>query len=196
VFCVILFFAPEMGGYFVEYNNFIPADPLKTPPHIAPVWYFTPYYSILRAVTEDFMWALRAGVVAYALLILFTARGCMPKLLAVLIAPVVLIAMGVIEAKVWGVVLMGVASMIFFLLPWLDKSPVKSIRYKGRLSRWALTIFIVVFLVLGYYGTQSVTDAGTLISQIGTLIYFAFFLLMPWYTQMEQTLPVPERVTM
>jgi ubiquinol-cytochrome c reductase cytochrome b subunit len=196
VFCLILFFAPEMGGYFLEYNNFIPADPLKTPPHIAPVWYFTPYYSILRAVTEDFMWALRAGVVAYTLLILFTARGCMPKLLAVLAAPVVLIAMGVIEAKVWGVVLMGVASMIFFLLPWLDKSPVKSIRYKGKLSRWALTIFIVVFLVLGYYGTQSVTDAGTLISQTGTLIYFAFFLLMPWYTQMEQTLPVPQRVTM
>ena len=196
VFCTILFFAPEMGGYFLVYNNFVPADPLKTPSHIAPVWYFTPYYSILRAVTEDFMWALRAGVVAYTLLILFTARGCMPKLLAVLIAPVVLIAMGVIEAKVWGVVLMGVASMIFFLMPWLDKSPVKSIRYKGALSRWALTIFTVVFLVLGYYGTQSVTDAGTLISQIGTLIYFAFFLLMPWYTQMEKTLPVPDRVTM
>ncbi len=196
VFCVIVYFAPEMGGYFLEYNNFVPADPLKTPSHIAPVWYFTPYYSILRAVTDDFMWVLRAGVVAYALLILFTARGCMPKLLAALVAPVVLIAMGAIEAKVWGVVLMGVASMIFFLMPWLDKSPVKSIRYKGKLSRWALTTFTVVFLVLGYYGTQSVTPAGTLISQIGTLIYFSFFLLMPWYTQMEQTLPVPDRVTM
>ena len=195
VFCLILFFAPEMGGYFLEYNNFIPADPLKTPPHIAPVWYFTPYYSILRAVTEDFMWPLRIGVIAYALLILFTARGCLPKLLAVVVAPVVLIAMGVIEAKVWGVVLMGVASMIFFLLPWLDKSPVKSIRYKGSLSRWALTIFVVVFLVLGYLGTLTVTDGRTLISQIGTLIYFSFFLLMPWYTQMEQTHPVPDRVT-
>ena len=195
VFCLILFFAPEMGGYFLEYNNFIPADPLKTPSHIAPVWYFTPYYSILRAVTEDFMWPLRFGVIAYALLILFTARGCLPKLLAVVVAPVVLIAMGVIEAKVWGVVLMGVASMIFFLLPWLDKSPVKSIRYKGSLSRWALTIFVVVFLVLGYLGTLTVTDGRTLISQIGTLIYFSFFLLMPWYTQMEQTHPVPDRVT-
>jgi ubiquinol-cytochrome c reductase cytochrome b subunit len=142
------------------------------------------------------MWALRAGVIAYALLILFTARGCLPKLLAAIVAPVVLIAMGVIEAKVWGVVLMGVATLIFFLMPWLDKSPVKSIRYKGSLSRWALTIFVVVFLVLGYYGTQSVTDMGTLISQIGTLLYFAFFLLMPWYTQMEKTLPVPSRVTM
>ncbi len=195
VFCLILFFAPEMGGYFLEYNNFIPADSLKTPPHIAPVWYFTPYYSILRAVNETFMWVLRAGVVGYALLIIFTARGCLPKLLAAVIAPVILIAMGVIEAKVWGVVLMGVASMIFFLLPWLDKSPVKSIRYKGKYSRWALTTFVVVFLVLGYYGTQSVTDMGTLISQAGTLIYFAFFLLMPWYTQMEETLPVPDRVT-
>ncbi len=196
VFCLIMFFAPEMGGYFLEYNNFIPADPLKTPPHIAPVWYFTPYYSILRAVTEDFMWALRAGVVVYMLLILFTSRGCLSKLMAVVIAPVVLLAMGVIEAKVWGVVLMGVASMIFFLLPWLDKSPVKSIRYKGTLSRWALTIFVVTFLVLGFYGTQPVTVAGTLISQVGSLIYFSFFLLMPWYTQMEQTHPVPSRVTM
>ena len=196
VFCAILFFAPEMGGYFLEYNNFIPADPLKTPPHIAPVWYFTPYYSILRAVTDDYLWALRAAVAAYTLLIVLTSRGCLSKLLAVVVAPVLLVAMGVIEAKVWGVVLMGVASMIFFLLPWLDKSPVKSIRYKGSLSRWALTIFVVVFLVLGYYGTQPVTAAGTLISQIGTLIYFAFFLLMPWYTQMEQTQPVPSRVTM
>ena len=196
VFSLILFFAPEMGGYFLEYNNFIPADPLKTPPHIAPVWYFTPFYSILRAITEDFMWALRIGVVLYTGLILFTARGCLPKLLALLVAPVVLIAMGVIEAKVWGVVFMGVSTLIFFLLPWLDKSPVKSIRYKGKLSRWALTIFTVIFLVLGYYGTQSVTPMGTLISQIGTLLYFAYFMLMPWYTQMEQTLPVPDRVTM
>ncbi len=196
VFSLILFFAPEMGGYFLEYNNFVPADPLKTPPHIAPVWYFTPFYSILRAITEDFMWALRIGVVLYTGLILFTARGCLPKLLALLVAPVVLIAMGVIEPKVWGVVFMGVSTLIFFLLPWLDKSPVKSIRYKGKLSRWALTIFTVVFLVLGYYGTQSVTPIGTLISQIGTLIYFAYFMLMPWYTQMEQTLPVPDRVTM
>jgi ubiquinol-cytochrome c reductase cytochrome b subunit len=196
VFCAILFFAPEMGGYFLEYNNFVPADALKTPSHIAPVWYFTPFYSILRATTEDFMWALRAGVVVYTLLIVFTSRGCLSKLLAAVIAPVVLIAMGVIEAKVWGVVLMGVSTLIFFLLPWLDKSPVKSIRYKGKLSRWALTIFVIVFLVLGFYGTQPVTVAGTLISQIGTLIYFSFFLLMPWYTQMEQTHPVPDRVTM
>ncbi|MBM3341801.1 MAG: cytochrome bc complex cytochrome b subunit [Betaproteobacteria bacterium] len=216
LFCMVMFFAPEMGGYFLEYNNFIPADPLKTPPHIAPVWYFTPYYSILRAVTEDFMFWLALGVAAYATLIVFTSRGCLSKILAVLIAPVVIFLMkGVgfgmtftlfrgtfleitlpLEAKVWGVILMGLATLIFFLLPWLDKSPVKSIRYKGVLSRWALTIFVAVFLILGYYGTQPVTDLGTLISQIGTLLYFAFFLLMPWYTQMEQTRPVPSRVTM
>ena len=196
VFCLILFFAPEMGGYFLEYNNFIPADSLKTPLHIAPVWYFTPFYSILRAITENFMWPLRIGVIAYTLLILFTSRGCLTKLLALAIAPVVLLATFVIEPKVWGVVFMGVSTLIFFLLPWLDKSPVKSIRYKGPLSRWALTIFTVTFLVLGFFGTQPVTDYGTLISQIGTFIYFSFFLLMPWYTQMEKTLPVPSRVTM
>ncbi len=196
IFCLILFFAPEMGGYFLEYNNFIPADPLKTPPHIAPVWYFTPYYSILRAVTENFVDVLRMAVIAYVFLILFTARGCLVKILAVLAGGVVMIGFVLIEAKVWGVVLMGVATLIFFLMPWLDKSPVKSIRYKGRLSRWAMGIFVVVFLTLGFYGTQPVTYAGTLISQIGTLIYFAFFLLMPWYTQMEKTLPEPARVTM
>ena len=103
VFCLILFFAPEMGGYFLEYNNFIPADSLKTPPHIAPVWYFTPFYSILRAITEDFMWPLRLAVIAYTALILFTSRGCLAKLLAVAIAPVVLLATFVIEPKVWGV---------------------------------------------------------------------------------------------
>jgi ubiquinol-cytochrome c reductase cytochrome b subunit len=94
------------------------------------------------------------------------------------------------------VIFMGVSVMIFFLLPWLDLSPVKSIRYKGKLSRIALTLFVIVFLVLGYYGTQPVTDAGTRISQIGTLLYFAFFLLMPWYTRMEAVEPVPARVTM
>lgn len=206
IFCLILFFLPEMGGYFLEYNNFIPADPLKTPPHIAPVWYFTPYYSILRAVTEDFMIWLAFGVAAYATLIVFTSRGCLSKILAVLIAPVVIFLMkgpsfmlfGVpfpIEAKVWGVILMGVATLIFFLLPWLDKSPVKSIRYKGAYSRWALTIFVVVFLWLGYLGTLTVTEGRTIMAQILTLLYFAFFLLMPWYTQMEKTHPVPDRVT-
>jgi ubiquinol-cytochrome c reductase cytochrome b subunit len=198
-FCVIMFFLPEMGGYFLEYNNFIPADPLKTPPHIAPVWYFTPYYSILRAVTEDFMWPLALGVVAYAALILLTARGCLIKIVAVLVAPVIVLLMKgpfAFEAKVWGVALMGVATLIFFLLPWLDHSPVKSIRYKGPLTKWALGVFVVTFLVLGYLGTLTVTEGRTLLAQIFTFLYFAFFLLMPWYSRLDRTRPEPERVTM
>ncbi len=200
LFFMVVFFAPEMGGYFLEYNNFIPADPLKTPAHIAPVWYFTPYYSILRAITEDFMLVLAIGVAAYVVLIWLTARDQRVKFAASVIGLVVIVLMIggplAIEAKVWGVAMMGAATLIFFLLPWLDRSPVKSIRYKGSLSKTALTIFVIVFLVLGYYGTQTVTPAGTIISQIGTLIYFAFFLLMPWYSAMDKTKPEPDRVTM
>jgi len=195
VFSTILFFMPEFGGYFLEYNNFIPADPLKTPSHIAPVWYFTPYYSILRAATEDFMWALAAGVVAFVALIILTVKNKTLKMGAVAGGAVVLVAFFAIEAKVWGVVLMGAATLIFFLLPWLDQSPVKSIRYKGGLFKSALAIFTIDFIVLGYFGTQPVTTAGTLISQIFTLIYFAFFALMPWYSKMDKTRPVPQRVT-
>ena len=200
LFFLVVFFMPEMGGYFLEYNNFIPADSLKTPPHIAPVWYFTPYYSILRAITEEFMLVLAIGVAAYAILIWLTARDQRVKLAALGIGLVLIVLMKggplAIEAKVWGVVMMGVATLIFFLMPWLDRSPVKSIRYKGMLFRAALTIFVIVFIVLGYYGTQTVTPAGTIISQIGTLIYFAFFLLMPWYSVMDKTRPEPDRVTM
>ena len=200
LFFMVVFFMPEMGGYFLEYNNFIPADALKTPAHIAPVWYFTPYYSILRAITEDFMLVLAIGVAAYSILIWLTARNSLVKMAVPAIGLVVIVLMKggplALEAKVWGVAMMGAATLIFFLLPWLDQSPVKSIRYKGRLFRTALTIFVIVFIVLGYYGTQTVTPAGTLISQIGTLIYFAFFLLMPWYSSMDKTKPVPDRVTM
>jgi ubiquinol-cytochrome c reductase cytochrome b subunit len=195
VFCTILFFMPEFGGYFLEYNNFIPADPLKTPSHIAPVWYFTPYYSILRAATEDFMWALATAVIAFAALIILSVKNNTLKMAVAGIGAVLLIALFVIEAKVWGVVLMGAATLIFFVLPWLDQSPVKSIRYKGGLFKSALAIFVIDFMVLGYFGTQPVTAAGTLISQIGTMIYFAFFALMPWYSKMDKTLPVPQRVT-
>jgi len=200
LFFMVVFFAPEMGGYFLEYNNFIPADPLKTPAHIAPVWYFTPYYSILRAITEDFMLVLAIGVAAYVVLIWLTTRDQRVKFAASVIGLVVIVLMIggplAIEAKVWGVAMMGAATLIFFLLPWLDRSPVRSIRYKGPLSKAALSIFVIVFLVLGYYGTQTVTPAGTIISQIGTLIYFAFFLLMPWYSVMDKTKPEPDRVTM
>jgi ubiquinol-cytochrome c reductase cytochrome b subunit len=195
IFCTIMFFMPEFGGYFLEYNNFIPANPLQTPSHIAPVWYFTPFYSILRATTEDFMWVLAIGLVAYAALLIGTLRGQAARIGVAAATAVLLAAIFVIDAKVWGVVLMGCSTLIFFLLPWLDQSPVKSIRYKGILCKSVLAAFTVVFLVLGYYGTQPVTTGGTLISQIGTLLYFAFFLLMPWYTRMDKTKPVPQRVT-
>jgi ubiquinol-cytochrome c reductase cytochrome b subunit len=196
LFAIVMFFMPEAGGYFLEYNNFIPADPLKTPTHIAPVWYFTPYYSILRAATADFMWVLRAGVVAYVLLILFTPRASgRMKLGAVAVSVVLLLGFYAIDAKVWGVVLMGGAVMIFFGLPWLDQSPVKSVRYKGGLYKSVLGAFVIVFVVLGYFGTQPVTAAGTLISQVCTLLYFAFFLLMPWYSRMDKSKPEPQRLT-
>jgi len=156
VFSFIVFFAPEGGGYFLEFNNFIPADPLKTPPHIAPVWYFTPFYSILRAVT-------------------YPLFG--------------------IDAKFWGVVAMGAAVVIIAFLPWLDRSPVKSIRYKGGLFKIILTVFVISFFILGYLGVLPPTPGRTLVSQICSVIYFAFFLLMPVYSKMDKTKPVPERVS-
>jgi ubiquinol-cytochrome c reductase cytochrome b subunit len=195
VFSVIMFFMPEMGGYFLEYNNFIPADPLKTPPHIAPVWYFTPYYSILRAVTEDFMWVLAAGLIAYTALVILAVRNLVVRIAIAAIGAVLLAGFFAFEPKVWGVVLMGAATLVFFLLPWLDQSPVKSIRYKGPLVKVALALFVIAFLVLGYLGTLSVTEGRTIAAQVFTLIYFAFFLLMPWYTRLDKTRPEPERLT-
>jgi ubiquinol-cytochrome c reductase cytochrome b subunit len=195
-----MFFMPEFGGYFLEYNNFIPADPLKTPSHIAPVWYFTPYYSILRAVTEEFMIYLALGVAAYAVLI-WRAVGDLRIRVAVVVVGAVLIFFMkgpegfALDPKVWGVALMGVGTLIFFLLPWLDRSPVKSIRYKGPITKAALALFVAAFFVLGYLGTLSVTEGRTLMAQVFTIIYFAFFLLMPWYTRADKTRPEPERVT-
>ncbi len=155
VFCGIIFFAPEMGGYFLEYNNFIPANTLQTPSHIAPVWYFTPYYSMLRAVTVNFLW---------------------------------------IDAKLWGVILMAGSVIIFCFLPWLDRSPVKSIRYKGAYFKTALTLFVISFFVLGWLGTKSPTPLYTLLAQIFTVVYFAFFILMPWYSKIDKTKREPKRV--
>ncbi|MGD2075072.1 MAG: cytochrome bc complex cytochrome b subunit [Gammaproteobacteria bacterium] len=155
-FSIVVFFIPEGGGYFLEKPNFEPADPLKTPEHIAPVWYFTPYYAILRAVTVD---------------------------------------IGPLSAKFLGVILMGAAVVILFFLPWLDRSPVKSIRYRGPIYKIMLGAFVVAFVVLGYLGTQAPTAGKTLLAQIGTVVYFAFFLLMPIYTRIDKTKPVPERVT-
>src|SRR5574341_198969 len=199
VFSVILFFMPEFGGYFLEYNNFIPADPLKTPPHIAPVWYFTPYYSILRAITEDFMIFLALGVAAYVALIWLSLDGFRTKVTAAVAGAVLIFFMKgperyVLDPKVWGVALMGAGALIYFLLPWLDQSPVKSIRYKGPITMAALVLFVIAFFVLGYLGTLSVTEGRTILAQISTFVYFAFFLLMPWYTRLDKTRPEPERV--
>jgi len=193
-FTAVVFFAPELGGFFLEYNNFIPADPLKTPAHIAPVWYFTPYYSILRATTTELMYVLAAGLVV---LVAFYWREIPGKLRPIVlgVAAVLLAGFFLIEAKVWGVVLMGAAVLIFFLLPWLDRAPVKSIRYKGPLYKSALAIFVVAFLVLGYLGTQAPTELFTRIAQVGTLLYFGFFVLMPWYSKIDSYRPEPARVT-
>ncbi|MCB1751716.1 MAG: cytochrome b N-terminal domain-containing protein [Gammaproteobacteria bacterium] len=153
LFAAAVFFAPEMGGYFLEHPNFEPANPLKTPEHIAPVWYFTPFYAILRAVPS-------------------MAGSAFP-----------------------GVVAMGAAILLIFFLPWLDRSPVKSVRYKGLIFKVWLGIFVVAFVVLGWLGVQPATPVLTLLARICTFLYFAFFLLMPIYSKMDKTKPVPERVT-
>lgn len=196
VFAAIVFFAPEMGGYFLEFNNFIPADSLKTPPHIAPVWYFTPFYSMLRATTDEFTWVL-AGAALLGAIVLFVKsnlrgflRFAIPGILLV-----VAVLLRVIDAKFWGVVAMGGTVVILFFLPWLDHSPVKSIRYRPTWHKWIYGIFMVNFLVLGYIGTQPPSPPLNLTSQIGTLLYLAFFFLMPVWSRLGTFKQVPDRVT-
>jgi ubiquinol-cytochrome c reductase cytochrome b subunit len=197
-FFAILFLAPEMGGYFLEWNNFIPADPLTTPPHIAPVWYFTPYYSVLRATTEDFMWVLALGTAGYAVLLFLTFEQQALKYGTLLVALVLVVLMiggpVKLDPKFWGVVLMGLSVMIFFALPWIDQSPVKSMRYRPGWHLGLLCAFAVVFVILGYLGTQQPTPAFTYVAQAGTLLYFGFFLLMPWWSRAGEFRPVPDRV--
>jgi ubiquinol-cytochrome c reductase cytochrome b subunit len=153
LFSAVVFFAPDMWGLFLEGPNFQPANPLKTPDHIAPVWYFTPFYAMLRAVPPMF------------------------------------------GSQFPGVVVMFAAILIMFALPWLDRSPVKSIRYKGILSKIAIGVFAVSFVVLAWLGLTSATPIKTLLAQIFTVLYFLFFLLMPIYSKMDKTKPVPQRVT-
>ncbi len=196
VFTAIVFFAPELGGYFLEYNNFIPADPFKTPLHIAPVWYFTPYYSMLRAVTDEMMYALMACVLGGAFLVVTRIR--MPVVFKALVSAgaLGLVAMMLsIDAKFWGVVAMGGGVMILFFLPWLDNSPVKSIRYRPSWHKYLYALFVFDFLVLGYLGMLPPSDIGGRVSQIGTLFYFGFFLLMPWWSRLGEPKAVPDRVT-
>ncbi len=148
VFSAIIFFKPEMGGWFLEPDNFIPANPLKTPPEIVPLWYFTPFYAILRAI----------------------------------------------PSKLFGVIGMGSAVVIMAFLPWLDRSPVKSIRYRGPIFKMALVLFVISFFGLGYLGTQPATPVHNDFARVFAAVYFGFFLLMPWYTSIDKTKPVPERI--
>ncbi|MFQ6021674.1 MAG: cytochrome bc complex cytochrome b subunit [Acidiferrobacterales bacterium] len=156
IFSAIVFFAPEFGGWFLEHDNFEPANILQTPPEIVPLWYLTPFYSILRAVTID---------------------------------------IGPLTAKLLGVLSMGFSIVLFFFLPWLDRSPVKSIRYRGWIYKTALMLFAISFVLLGYLGTQRPEGPNLILAQICYVIYFAFFLLMPWYSQIDKTKPEPGRVT-
>jgi len=195
VFAAVVFLAPEMGGYFLEFNNFIPADPLKTPPHIAPVWYFTPYYSILRAITTEFLWAgLTPFLLVYLGVLWFSRVRVISKLIASLAVGALLCGFAVLDAKFWGVVGMGASVMIFFALPWIDHSPVKSIRYRPDWHKYVYGVFVVVFVVLGYFGVQAPSPIGERISQVCTLLYFAFFVFMPWWSAMGTPKRVPDRV--
>jgi ubiquinol-cytochrome c reductase cytochrome b subunit len=153
IFCAIVFFAPTAGGMFLEAPNFEPANPMQTPPHIAPVWYFTPFYAMLRAV---------------------------PSFLG---------------TQVWGVLVMFAAIAVLFFLPWLDRSPVKSVRYKGPVTKFALATFAVTMVVLGLCGMKPPVGIYPSLAKIFTVVYFAFFLLMPWYSRLDRTKPVPRRVT-
>jgi ubiquinol-cytochrome c reductase cytochrome b subunit len=207
VFSAIVFFAPEGGGYFLEANNFIPADSLKTPLHIAPVWYFTPFYSMLRAITSEMMRALSVILVLGVLFVLVKTRASsMAKGLLVVVAIVLLWLFGAfaftgvhalqgLDAKFWGVLVMIGSVLTMFFLPWLDRSPVKSIRYRPGWHKLVLAVFIVDFLVLGYLGTEPPSPVGNVISQVGTLFYFGFFWLMPWWSRLGEFKTVPQRIT-
>ncbi|MBU6436342.1 MAG: cytochrome bc complex cytochrome b subunit [Betaproteobacteria bacterium] len=196
IFSAIVFFAPQLGNYFLEANNFIPADPLKTPTHIAPVWYFTPFYSMLRATTTEMVYVLIACVSLGALAaIVKGGLSNVAKAVVAAAAVVVVVLMLNIDAKFWGVCIMGGSVVILFFLPWLDRSPVKSIRYRPDWHKAVYAVFVVTFLILGYLGVQPPSPIGERISQVGTLIYFGFFLLMPIWSRMGTPKPVPERVT-
>ncbi len=209
VFSAIIFFGPEMGGYFLEYNNFIPADPFKGPAHIAPVWYFTPFYSMLRATTDIMVYVFMAivALVALSALVKGKKRSMGAKIGMLIVAAVVILLLYAFDARFWGVVVMGGSVIILFFLPWLDHSKVKSIRYRPSWHKYVYAVFVFFFLVLGYLGIQPPgvwgemalgpvkLDIAQTVSQIGTLVYFGFFVLMPWWSRLGTFKPVPERVT-
>ncbi|MCY0856714.1 MULTISPECIES: cytochrome b [unclassified Cupriavidus] len=195
IFSAVIFFFPEMGGYFLESNNFVPADPLKTPPHIAPVWYFTPFYSMLRATTSNFLPILWVFFAVLLGLVFLRSKDVRIKVGALAIAVILAVGFYFIDAKFWGVLVMGGSVVILFFLPWLDHSPVKSIRYRPAFHKSILIVFVVVFIVLGYLGVMPPSPVGEKVSQLGTLLYFAFFLTMPLWSRVGQFKQVPERVT-
>lgn len=197
LYSAVVFFAPEMGGLFLEHDNFNPANILQTPPEIVPLWYFTPFYSILRATTDSFLPILTGAVLLVALLAILNTRDMMKRIVFGGVAVVLAFGLlsGILEAKVWGVILMFGSLVVMFFMSWLDQSPVKSIRYRGWIYKLALFLFIVSFGVLGWLGMKPPTEIKTLLAQIGTLIYFLFFFLMPFYTKWDKTKPVPDRVT-
>jgi ubiquinol-cytochrome c reductase cytochrome b subunit len=196
IFSLVLFFAPEGGGFFLEYNNFIEANPLKTPAHIAPVWYFTPYYSMLRATNDPLVNVLAIILaIGAALAILRGGFGARAKVVIAVVALLAVFLLKTFDAKFWGVVIMGAAVLILFVLPWLDRSPVKSIRYRPGWHKIVYGVFVAFFLVLGYLGSQPPSDIGNYVAQVGTLVYFGFFLLMPWWSRIGIFKPVPSRVT-
>ena len=194
VFCAVVFFAPEMGGYFLEFNNFIPADPYKTPNHIAPVWYFTPYYSMLRATTAEMMYVLIACTGLAGLLGAKSASTGKGKIGSLLGAAIGVALMLVLDAKFWGVIVMGASVVILAFLPWFDQSPARSIRYRPGFHKVILLVFVINFAILGYLGIQAPNPLFERISQVGTILYFAFFLLMPWWSRKGTFKPVPTRV--
>ncbi|AOY92558.1 cytochrome b [Cupriavidus sp. USMAA2-4] len=195
VFSAVIFFFPEVGGYFLESNNFFQADPLKTPPHIAPVWYFTPFYSMLRATTSNFLPILWVFFALLLGLVFLRSKDARIKIGALAIAVILAVGFYFIDAKFWGVLVMGGSVIVLFFLPWLDHSPVKSIRYRPAFHKSILIVFVVVFLVLGYLGVQPPSPVGEKVSQLGTLLYFAFFLTMPLWSRAGTFKPVPDRVT-
>jgi len=195
IFAAIVFFAPEMGGYFLEANNFIPADPLQTPSHIAPVWYFTPFYSMLRATTTPFLiplWILCAVILG---MVIKTNKDIRVKGVCAGILAALAVGFYIFDAKFWGVVIMGGTVVILFFLPWLDKSPVRSIRYRPNFHKYIYGTFIVSFVILGYLGIKPPSPLFEKISQICTIYYLAFFFAMPWWSKMGAFKPVPDRVT-
>lgn len=196
IFSAVLFFAPTGGGYFLEFNNFIEANPLKTPAHIAPVWYFTPFYSMLRATTDVMVNVLAFILAAGGALAIWRGGFSTNGKLAVAVAAVAaVLLLKTFDAKFWGVVVMGGAVIILFFLPWLDRSLVKSIRYRPDWHKYFYGVFVFFFLILGYLGSQPPSDVGNYVSQLGTLVYFGFFLLMPWWSRIGTFKAVPDRVT-